>query len=700
MLSRREFIKLGAVVGASLFIPLKWLRDAPPAYAFSQSNQLRKFIQPLRGVGAPIPVAVPDDPESNPGWWQKEVTHYTIDIGQFQDQLHPDLANPTRLWGFGQGYVPGNRPATASWTKHLGGIIAAKRGEPVQITFRNHLPSDHILPVDTTIMGAELSRSRADIHLHGGLVPWTSDGGPYAWWDTDGTHGASFMNNQVLRPGQTVPLNEAEYYYPNDQGSRLAWYHDHTFGNTRINAYAGIASAYVIYDDYELSLVQYNSLPGPLDPRTVYLVFQDKIFVSDATEKDDPSWFGEVRDSAIGDLWYAHTYETSRWDVDPNNPTATQPQPSVIPEFFGDTILVNGTVAPYLEVEQRQYRFCTLNACNARFLKPRLVYAQNSASTEPNLAAPGPVFIQIGTEGGFLPAPVMVNNGPTGLQLLTAPAERTDLIVDFRDVPAGSTLILYNDAGAPFPMGDDVNDYFPGNANNLNSGAVGFTPDTRALLQIRVKARSGAADPVITLPPSLTPTDPFIVKQAPGYPTPPPAGITTRYLTLNEVFDDRGRLIQNLGTNEPINPGIFGRAYDDDPTEVIQAGATEVWEILNLTGDVHPMHFHLVNVQVLSRQDFDADHYAGGLPTYTDYPEAPDDNELGWKETVRMYPNQVTRVLMQFRLAAVPFTVPESPRTGGHEFVWHCHILEHEEHDMMRPLIVKENKTYLPLVGG
>ena len=118
-------------------------------------------------------------------------------------------------------------------------MIAAKRGTPVQITFRNHLPAQHILPIDTTIMGADGAENRADIHLHGGLVPWTSDGGPHAWWDPDGNHGASFLNNQVLRPGQTVPANEAEYYYPNNQGARLVWYHDHTFGNTRINAYAG-----------------------------------------------------------------------------------------------------------------------------------------------------------------------------------------------------------------------------------------------------------------------------------------------------------------------------------------------------------------------------------------------------------------------------------------------------------------------------
>ena len=177
-----------------------------------------------------------------------------------------------------------------------------------------------------------------------------------------------------------------------------------------------------------------------------------------------------------------------------------------------------------------------------------------------------------------------------------------------------------------------------------------------------------------------------------------PTGIPVRRLTLNEGFDELGRLIQFLGTDAPTNPseegGGFGRGYLDAPTEVIPAGSTEVWEIANLTGDTHPIHFHLVNVQVLSRQAFNVKQYAGGSPKLQGRPIAPDANELGWKETVRMNPGEVTRVLMTFDVAAVPFTVPVSPRLladygiSGAEYVWHCHILEHEEHDMMRPIVV------------
>ena len=678
MTSRRDFLKLSAAAAAALYASTR-AKFMLKAYASSQSDNLAKFIQPLRRPGADIPIAAPDT--VNPGWWQPGVTHYTIDVGQFEDQLHPGLPNPTRLRGFGQG---GN-------FKHLGGIIATKRGEPVQITFRNNLPADHILPIDRSIMGAMDGDDRVDIHLHGGLVPWISDGGPHAWWRPNGEQGPSFVNNSVLNPGAAA--NEAEYYYPNNQGSRLLWYHDHVFGLTRLNAYAGIATAYVIYDDYELFLADHNHLPGPLDPRTVYLVFQDKTFVGGNTLAADPDWFEVMPNSRAGDLWYAHEYDTDKYGPLGPSEQGLPPETSCVPEFFGDTMLVNGTVLPYLEVEQRQYRFRMLNACQARFLNPRLVYAKTNNPTEPKTSAVGPGFIQIGTEGGFLPRPVRVS-GAGQTTLLMAPAERADIIVDFRHVPAGSTLILYNNAAGPFPMGDPSNDYYPENPETLDS-KPGFGPNTRTLLQIRVKARSGAKDAPIKIPGKFTPTDPFLVSQKAGVAKRVPAGVPLRRVTLNEGYDEFGRLIQMLGTDQPVHGDEFGRAYDDMPTEVIPAGTTEVWEIVNLTGDTHPMHFHLTNVQVLARQKFKESTYKGGVPEYIGPLMPPAPNELGWKETVRVSPGQITRVLMRFDLTTgLPFTVPPSPRLladhgiTGAEYVWHCHILEHEEHDMMRPLVI------------
>jgi spore coat protein A len=706
-ISRRQFLKGSMMAGAYLAAGGTGALLRPRrAYAFSQSPNLQKFMQSLRNpLTGGIPLAASDGKRI---WGTKVANHYTMGISQFTDQLHPKLP-PTKLWGYGQGSTSGYR--------HLGGIIVANRDAPVQITFQNNLPSSHIIPVDTTIPGANQAQNRTATHLHGGLVPWISDGGPFDWWAPDGTHGTSFLNN-MLNPG--AAKNEAEYYYPNGQGARLVWYHDHAYGITRINAYAGIASGYVITDAYEAALTGAPYyVPGPLDSkRTFYLIFQDKIFYDGTNDANYPK---VVPGATPGDLWYAHIYETpSRWDQGPA-PAGDLPNPSVIPEFFGDTILVNGTVYPYVEVEQRQCRLRMLNACNARFLNPRLYYAKGSsgaAMTEADTSRPGPDFIQIGTEGGFLPYPAYFNTAGQK-QLLMAPAERSDLIVDFRNVPAGSVLILYSDAPAPFPGGDTRNDYYPGNPDTPSS-ITGFGPNTRTLLQIRVKARSGAADQPIRLPNYFTPTDPFLIFQKPTVPVPyvlspftqmpfvPAvdsqgfAAITLsngrkalakiRPLTLNEDFDEYGRLIQYLGTNvrtgyDANNNPLFGRTYMSEPTEVIKAGSYEIWEIANLTGDTHPIHFHLVNVQILSRQAFDATNY-GGTPKYTAGPKPPDFNELGWKETVRMNPGEVTRVLMKFDLPAVPFKVPPSPRTGGNEYVWHCHILEHEEHDMMRPLVV------------
>ncbi len=639
-------------------------------------------------------------------------THYSIDIGQFEDQLHPDLPNATRLWGYGQG---------ANW-RHLGGIIATKRGDPVQITFRNTLPPTHIIPVDTSnfFFDAATHQNAAATHLHGGFIPWISDGGPFDWWLPDGTHGPSFFNN-VLNPA-AVP-GEAEYYYGNDQSARLMWYHDHAHDLTRINAYAGIATGYVVYDDYETIELAARGLPGPLDPRTIYLIFQDKIFVRPNIAQVDPSWPTIMPNSRPGDLWYAHVYDPNRWTVGPT-PDGPPPDPSVIAEFFGDTSLVNGTAYPYMEVEQRQYRFRLLNACNARFLNPKLFYAKSNSdasvlSKEENPSAPGPAIIQIGNEAGFLPYPAMLN-GPGQLRLLLGSAERADFIVDFRNVPVGARLILANNAPAPYPAGDALNDYSPTNFQTPSS-KLGYGPNSRTLLQIRVKARSGPADQPISLPATFTPTEPFIVDQTPGVPiivtesagfasitvNQYPAGIKTqatvnakyRYLTLNEGFDTRGRLIQTIGTNAPspnADGGGYGLDLMDPATEIINKGDYEIWEFINLTGDTHPIHIHLVNAQILNRQPFDVAGFAG-TPLYTGPAIAPDINELGWKETFRMNPGQVIRFIAKFDLPTVPFTIPGSTRTGvtvsgkkAHEYVYHCHILEHEEHDMMRPLVVAE----------
>jgi spore coat protein A len=373
------------------------------------------------------------------------------------------------------------------------------------------------------------------------------------------------------------------------------------------------------------------------------------------------------------------------------------PDPSVIPEMFGDTMLANGAVYPQATVEARRYRLRILNACQARFLNLQLYVddgSPDSITLNPTTLVPanakGPDFLVIGTEGGFLSKPAQVpSNVPFSAatlsgSLITAPAERWDVLVDFSGF-AGKKVILYSDAPAPFPMGDPRNDYFPGAPKNPTITTPGYGPNTRQILRFNVVPAT-SADPPLAITPStdLTPgLDPFLVPSTTA-PLPPPAGVPVRILTLNETFDVFGRLIQLLGTNTPLAKGTFGRAYMDPATETPTRGTTEVWQIVNATADTHPIHFHLVNVQILSRQPFNA---FNGVPNYNGPARGPDPTELGWKETVRMHPGEVTTVIMRFDLPTVPFGVPASPK-GGNEYVWHCHILEHEEHDMMRPLLV------------
>ncbi len=696
------------------------------AQNWQSSPVLAKFTQELRAPGL-IPVALPDGTRTWPGAVTSTpliADHYTIDIKEYSDQLHPDLP-ATTLWGYNPTRALGVPAGGAVTQKHLGGIIIAQRGRPTQITFRNNLENRHILPVDTSIDGAgvNVSQNRTSVHLHGGFVPWFSDGGPFAFWDAQGNSGETFsVGNQVLRAGLPTPTNIAEYYYPNDQSARLAWYHDHSMGITRLNAYAGIASAYIIRDNFEAQLARYYGLPKFVENggRELPLVFQDKIFQN--TTVPDPPFPGFAK--GHGNLWYPYQYDPLLWG------DSTAPAVSVVPEMFGDTMLVNGAAYPKATVDPRRYRFRILNACQARVLNLQLYEEKVGFPGEPDFTKPGPNWVVIGTEGGFLAKPVSVpsaklnitvnpdssrsvtNPANPGGSLITAPGERFDVVVDFAG-KGGKKYILYNDAPGPYPDGGPENDY-------PNGAGIG---DTSVFMRFEVKADS----------PAIAADVPFYVQNLPlaGHylskidrplagpvaeaaastlswvnattaplPIPTRGNVTVRRLTLNEITDGYGRLAQLLGTNVATFAGDFSRPYADgtplsNATETPTVGATEVWEIANLTGDTHPIHFHLVNAQILSRQPFDMTPYANAapgdaiIPTLIGNARGPAATELGWKETIQMHPGEVTRVIMKFDLPKVPFTVPVSPRTLGHEYVWHCHILEHEEHDMMRSLVVK-----------
>jgi FtsP/CotA-like multicopper oxidase with cupredoxin domain len=741
-LTRRDFIKRAGVVGAGVaLLP----RIGLP---FSQSVKgISKFTVPLPGLGPNgIPVLSPNK-TLYPG-----TDYYEIQAAQFTQQVHPAIP-PTSFWGYADAASKNNR--------YLGGVIVAARGTPVKIKITNRLPAASILPVDPTLVDAAMAAAfgartdRIAVHLHGGLVTWDNDGGPFHWFsnaDNPGgfVFGPSFINS--AGPGAAI------YDYPNDQSARFLWYHDHAYGLTRTNAYAGLATAYLITDDAEGQLISTGVLPNLSGyPLGIPLIIQDKTFWD--PHGDDPGYASSVPAGAFtGSLWYPHIYEgppipsmllsdkdlcrsgTGRWD---NTGIATPPV-STVPEFFSDTMLVNGAPYPTLPVPPRRVRFRFLNGSQARFYNLQLYVADSSPDGitlkptgetdiygNPILAPtnhPGPAFIQIGNEAGFLPAPaVFSKNGsnqnsnnvigyklssslgsgdPTignanRYNLLMAPAERPDVIIDFRGFE-GRKLVLYNDAPAPFPGGDIRNDYYEGDQDLRCIGGAastkpGYGPDTRVLMRFEV-GTSGVikelsfAQTVTALQGALPIT--FQMTQ-PTTSISPENG--TKVKSLNEDFDGYGRLRQTLGNPAPSD-------YLSVPTEVAQRGEVQRWQIFNFTGDTHPMHFHLVNVTIRKREQwaFTTDVNGEAIPLLDRHgmPYAipgtarpADANEQGWKETVRMNPGEVITVDMKFTLPSGK-PPPPSPRLQasygikGAEYVWHCHILEHEEHDMMHALVV------------
>jgi len=714
-ITRRRFIGASALVGAGVALAgRRVFGQAPPRW------ELPKFVAPLPGIGpGGIPIAVPNKRIYNQTGAQADF--YRIVMGQYRHRFHPDLP-ATRLWGYADATT-----SLPRWS-YLGPAIVATRGTPARINFVNLLPPVHPLPVDTSIPGAETGQrvNRAAVHLHGGFVPWPSDGGPFHWTTPLGAHGPSVVRWLPNRLG--IPTDD--YWYPNEESARLMWFHDHAVGITRLNAYAGLAAPYVVVDDDEIGMfgpagsILPDQLPG------IPLVLQDKSFKAAADE------FG-----GVGDLDYPYQY--GEQEEHPEGPGGTFPNAlpaiSAVPEFFADNIVINGAAYPELTLKAGAYRFRLLNGTNSRVFNLQLYREAPVGSGEvagefltadsggivgfrPDTGpgAAGPDFVVIGTEGGFLPRAAVVPSNrpmdvakyyahdPTGYGLVLAGAERVDLLIDFSGC-AGSTFILYNDAGSPFPDGGDTNlDYYTGNPEVLPH-AAGCGPDTRTMMRIQI---TGEVGPPL---PALETINRELAKVSLGLLVPesllgqafvPPPGARRRNKTLNEGVDPYGRLIAMLGTDAVTNTNFtkHGTLYLDpvDPKEEMYLeGRVEVWDIYNTTGDTHPIHFHVLNVQIVGRAPFaqaaDGSPLNGFSPSGAFVP--PDPDERGWKETVRMDPGQITRVIMKIRLPPDPVVnvlgknrrvqVPKSPRTGGFEYVWHCHILEHEEHDMMRPFVVK-----------
>jgi FtsP/CotA-like multicopper oxidase with cupredoxin domain len=561
---------------------------------YANSPKLRKFVDTLPGLtaagantfrggqtGQYISLATADTttyPGSN---------YYTIAVIEHQQWMHSDLQKPTLQRSYVQVYPqgttppagavplnypdgsaitwPGSNPPEQVWgydnPHYLGPIILTTTGTPVRIRALNFLPpgraaldangkvtarnGDMFLPVDESLPGAGVTpandkypQSRVAFHLHGGDSPWISDGTPHQWVTAAGDPSPYKRGDRTTNvPDMPDPGDGGlTLFWPNDQSSRLMWYHDHTFGLTRQNAYSGAAAGYVIIDAAELALLNggtvngvpiTKAIPGGLLDQLV-LVVQDKTFVPDDIAFQDSRW--DVAAWGMpGDLWYPHVYEPAvvpdaqgtlvenpagRWDWGPTMGLAYTPsrlplpdgsygQVSATPESYMDTPVVNGVAYPVLKVDPKAYRVRFLNGANDRYFNLSLWVADDSvqssdgrSNTEvrmvtgdgrpggvPDPTSKGPSIIQFANEAGLLPAPIVHQPQPMKLDaaltevagdFYLAGAERADTVIDF-SAYAGKTLILYNDSTAPVPAGDPRYDYYTGDPDQTPFGGAPST---------------------------------------------------------------------------------------------------------------------------------------------------------------------------------------------------------------------------------
>jgi bilirubin oxidase len=671
MNTRRRFLKLAATAGAGSYVAAKTGRW-PQLFAQVPGGSLPpdripKFVSPLV-IPAAMPMSASDATSD----------FYNIAVRQFSQQVLPAGFPRTTVWSYGAPGVPAtftypaltieataNRDVRVTWLNQL----VDRRG--------NYLP--HLLPVDQTLHwanppggmsgrdmpGTSHQTYRGPIplvtHLHGGHTPDHSDGYPEAWflpvannippgYARVGSWYELFKTKYQAETGLAWTPGTATSTYHNDQRATALWYHDHALGLTRVNIYAGPVGFYLIRGGS--SDLPAGVLPGPApavgDPsRTPYyeipLVIQDRSFNADGSlfYPDNRAFFEGLKTSQLKIPFTGSPACDGLSDV----------PPIWNPEFFANTIIVNGQTWPYLDVERRRYRFRILNACNSRFLILKL-------------SRPGVPFWQIGSEGGFLPAPIRRE------ELLVALGERADVIVDFTTVPVGTNITMVN-IGPDEPFGGGV----PG---------VDFDPSdpdsTGQVIQFRVREAQSidtSVPPESLVLPALAPLS---------------AASVTRRLSLNEVESQTVLVGDHPGhghkKHQPPNmkldcgdpnavpfaptQALLGTLdgagqpvpmhWMDAVTENPDVDATEVWEIYNFTEDAHPIHIHLVQFQILERED------ANGVV------RPPEAWESGRKDTMISFPGEIIRVKAHF------------DRAG--QYTWHCHIIEHEDNEMMRPYSV------------
>jgi len=587
--------------------------------------------------------------------------------------------------------------------------IEAQQGHQLVCEYRNELYgvtyNDFNILADQTLMmngypqngnintDPYLGPIPMSVHLHGGEMPSNSDGGPLAWFTP---------NYDIQGPGFALEASST-CTYPNKQEGTTLWYHPHDQGLTRINVYTGLAGYYFLRGTHEDEL----HLPGWSGDGTVMEITppgKTPTFNGTNTYKPEVELAIQDRMFNVDGALY--------WPVEPTNPDI---HPFWTPEFFGDVMTVNGKSWPYFSVAPRKYMFRMLDGCNARFLNLWL-------SSNPDLGLmDGPPITVLSTEGGFLSAPVTLNPA-LGQTLFLAPAERPMVIIDFSGYPAGTTFTLMNDAAAPYPTGDPV---IPGLTDRIMQFVVNgeiITPDNSVI------------------PADLRPSSPM-VKLTNFDGTLNTTPVLKRQILLNEVAGPGGPVKVAVNNShfdaqpDPAEPFLFG-----GPTETPTEGTVELWQIINTTADAHPMHPHLVQWQLVSRQDFNSDAYllayaqawatqhpnipvypagfdypggagspypysqlngdlaVGGNPAVTPFitgpviPARPE--EQGWKDAIKSLPGQIETYMVRLaptdkaiNAPPVEMAFPFDPSKGP-GYVYHCHIIDHEDMDMMRPLLV------------
>ena len=690
--TRRRFIKLGTAAGGGLYFStkiagVKYLVQAAIPGGTLNLLAVPKYITPLL-----IPPVMPmaGTIKATGG---KNIDYYEISMKQITQQILPAGLPPTTVWGYGAVSAADKRGLLLHNAPSL--TIEAKWNAPVRIKWINDLKDasgnfrPHLLPVDPTLHWANPPGGTSGrdtrptftstplpytgpvpmvTHVHGAVgVGDESDGYAEAWYlpaagnipagyATNGTWYDFFAGKASANFGAAWKPGFATFQYPNANRASTIWYHDHTLGMTRLNVYAGPAGFYIIRggpagDDavIDTSTGKAAVLPGPAP-------MENDKFPSNKTYYEIPIAIQDRAFNDNGSLFYPATREFFDEIVGPFIPSSTTPEefsPIWNPEFFGNCIMVNGNTWPFQTVERRRYRFRFLNGCDSRFLILDFKGIQ------------GVEVWQIGNEGGFLAAPVNIT--ARGNRLLLGLAERADMIVDFTKVLPGRYVLDNVGPDEPFKGGEPGIDFPVADPNT-----------TGRIMEFRV-VPALAPDP--TTPPQFL--------QLPAV-VPLPAATFTRPLALIEKtgmgYDELGGEIEGpvealLGT---VGPDIIGpatpagvwteRKWMEPVTENPAVGATEVWEFYNFTADAHPMHVHEVAFEVVDRQALVLDPATGEPVQPVQLSGArrlPEPTETGFKDTVTAYPGEVTRVKAQFK-------------TPG-QFVWHCHIVSHEDNEMMRP---------------